>query len=154
MPTEGTGYSMRATSKKSDKVSQLRIKKARNSASALPTIVLPQQANAVRLPSQPFSEREHVRLLYEAAGLHADDLKKVKDVLLEALQASQVKDITVSEGKEGARVQRVSDDIADHDTRLEAADKLLKLFDLYPSKGKSIIIEKSNVMVNPKFVKK
>lgn len=117
--------------------------------------MLPQQENSNKLPSLPFNEREHVRYLAEAIGLNQDDLKKVKQVLLDALNASAAKDITVSQGGElGSVVQRVQEDLANYDVRLEAAEKLLKLFDLYPKKGTSINIEKSNVAINPKFIKK
>lgn len=117
-------------------------------------MVLPQENVATRLPSAPFSDREHVKLLYEASGLSADDLKKVRKVLMEALEATAAKDITVSQGdNQGAVVQRVQADLANYDVRLEAAEKLLKLFDLYPKKGASISVEKSNVMINPKFIK-
>lgn len=146
---------MRQTSKKSDKPSQRRTAKTPKSSLGLPAIVLPASVNEERLPSQPFSEREHVRLLYEAAGLQHDDLKKVRQALLDALQATAAKDIALSLGGEnGSKVERVQADLANHDIRLEAADKLLRLFDLFPKKGQSITIEKSNVVVNPKFIKK
>lgn len=122
---------------------------------SIESIIIPESAHSERLPGQPFSEREHVQLLAEAAGLTHEDLLQVKEVLMDALQATAAKDITVSQGGElGAKVQRVQEDLANHDVRLEAADKLLKLFDLYPKKGASISIAKSNVVVNPRFLKK
>lgn len=94
-------------------------------------------------------------MLYEAMGLSVDELSEVKKVLLDALRATAAKDITVSQGGDaGAVVQRVQDDLANFPVRLEAADKLLKLFDLFPKKGSSIHIADSQVVVNPKFVKK
>lgn len=110
---------------------------------------------ALPSPDAPFSEKEHVKLLFEAVGLTVDDLQRVKKTLLDALSATAAKDITVSCGnKQGAAVQRVQEDLANHDVRLEAAEKLLKLFDLYPKKGTSLTITKSQVAINPKFIKK
>lgn len=104
----------------------------------------------------PFAEREHIKLLYDAIGLKTSDIARVKEVLLDALGATAAKDITVSLGQNaGSEVQRVQEDLANYDVRLEAAEKLLKLADLYPKKKEnSVAITGSNVVINPRFIKK
>lgn len=102
----------------------------------------------------PFSEKEHVQLLADAAGLTQDHLRKATSRIVEALDATSAKDITVAQGQGlGSKVVRVQADLVNHDIRLEAAEKVVKLFDLYPKKG-SVTVTHSQVMINPKFVKK
>lgn len=80
-------------------------------------------------------------------------MKKATSRIVEALDATAAKDITVSQGEgKGSAVVRVQADLVNHDIRLEAAEKIVKLFDLYPKKG-SVTVTHSQVVINPKFVK-